>query len=178
MVLSWGSAEWRYHRCRRGPDPTMMANYLPSAGVFAFDKVDPSLALITDFPTIGDDGRSATFVWSSFYPRLPDGKSGEQWCVRHARFRRMSSVPRHSRPDRTRQRPATRWSMPSRTRTRQRSASPLRTSGTPALTRISCRAIRACTCPAARTRSLPMHSGPNLTLERNTGLQLGPDPVG
>ncbi len=41
-------------------------NLLPSAGV-AFDKVDPSLSLIKDFPTIGDDGRSATFVWSKYY---------------------------------------------------------------------------------------------------------------
>ncbi|HRE02547.1 MAG TPA: ABC transporter substrate-binding protein, partial [Ilumatobacteraceae bacterium] len=32
-----------------------------------FDSASESMALITNFPTISDDGRSATFVWDSYY---------------------------------------------------------------------------------------------------------------
>ena len=62
MVLSWARAEREFQR-RRGADSTTKAICCRRPAC-AFDKVDPSLALITDFPTIGDDGRSATFVWS------------------------------------------------------------------------------------------------------------------
>ena len=64
MVLSWAAQSGNFNTEEAQTDDE--GNLLPSTGV-AFDKVDPSLALITDFPTIGDDGRSATFVWSSFY---------------------------------------------------------------------------------------------------------------
>ena len=64
MILSWAALSGKYNdgeasrRRRRQP--------APSAGV-AFDAADPSSALITEFPVIGDDGRSATFKWSEFY---------------------------------------------------------------------------------------------------------------
>ena len=64
MVLSWGAQSNKFNDEEAQTDDE--GNLLPSAGV-AFDKIDPSLSLIKDFPTIGDDGRSATFVWSEFY---------------------------------------------------------------------------------------------------------------
>lgn len=64
IVLSWGA------QCNCFNDEEAQTddegNLLPSAGV-AFDKTDPSLTLIKDFPTISEDGKSATFVWSEFY---------------------------------------------------------------------------------------------------------------
>ena len=64
MVLSWGAQSNVFNDEEAQTDDE--GNLLPSAGV-AFDKIDPSLSLIKEFPTIGDDGRSATFVWSEFY---------------------------------------------------------------------------------------------------------------
>ncbi len=64
MVLSWGAQSNNFNDEEAQTDAD--GNLLPSAGV-SFDKTDPSLSLIKDFPTIGDDGRSATFVWSQFY---------------------------------------------------------------------------------------------------------------
>ncbi len=64
MVLSWGAQSNQFNDEEAATDDE--GNLLPSAGV-AFDKVDPSLSLIEEFPTISDDGRSATFVWSEFY---------------------------------------------------------------------------------------------------------------
>ena len=72
MVLSWGAQSGKFNDEEAQLDEE--GNLLPSAGV-AFDKVDPSLSLITEFPTIGDDGRSATFVWSRVLRRLPDRRA-------------------------------------------------------------------------------------------------------
>ncbi len=64
LVLSWGA------QCNCFNDEEAQTddegNLLPTTGV-SFDKVDPSISLIKDFPEIGDDGRSATFTWSQFY---------------------------------------------------------------------------------------------------------------
>ena len=75
MVLSWGAQSNKFNDEEAQTDDE--GNLLPSAGV-AFDKTDPSLSLITDFPTIGDDGRSATFVWSEFYVDYQTGRPGQQ----------------------------------------------------------------------------------------------------
>ncbi len=64
LVLSWGAQSNNFNDQEAKTDAD--GNLLPSAGV-SFDKIDPSLSLIKNFPTIGDDGRSATFVWSKFY---------------------------------------------------------------------------------------------------------------
>jgi peptide/nickel transport system substrate-binding protein len=64
LVLSWAAQSGNFNDEEAQLDDE--GNLLPSAGV-AFDKVDASLSLIKDYPTIGDDGRSATFVWSEYY---------------------------------------------------------------------------------------------------------------
>ena len=64
LVLSWGAQSNNFNDEEAQTDDE--GNLLPSAGV-SFDKTDPSLTLIKEFPTIGDDGRSATFVWSQYY---------------------------------------------------------------------------------------------------------------
>src|SRR6478609_261165 len=64
LVLSWAAQSGNFNDEEAKLDDE--GNLLPSTGV-AFDKVDKSLSLIKDFPVIGDDGRSATFVWSQYY---------------------------------------------------------------------------------------------------------------
>jgi peptide/nickel transport system substrate-binding protein len=64
MILSWGALSGKYNDGEAVIDDE--GNLTPGAGV-AFDAADPSSALITEFPVIGDDGRSATFKWSEFY---------------------------------------------------------------------------------------------------------------
>ncbi len=64
FILSWGAQSNNFNDEEAQQDDE--GKLLPSAGV-SFDKIDPSLSLIKDFPTIGDDGRSATFVWSEYY---------------------------------------------------------------------------------------------------------------
>ncbi len=64
MVLSWGAQSGVFNTEEAQTDDE--GNLLPSAGV-AFDKVDQSLSLITEFPEISEDGLSATFKWSEFY---------------------------------------------------------------------------------------------------------------
>ena len=64
MILSWAALSGKYNDGEAVVDDE--GNLAPSAGV-AFDAADPSSALITEFPVIGDDGRSATFKWSEFY---------------------------------------------------------------------------------------------------------------
>ena len=92
MILSWAAQSGEVQR-RGSPDRMTKANCCPVAGV-AFDKLDPSLSLITEFPTIGDDGRSATFVWSKYLLRLPDRQPGQQRDVAARWSRRMSSARR------------------------------------------------------------------------------------
>ncbi|GAA1997495.1 ABC transporter family substrate-binding protein [Nakamurella flavida] len=64
LVLSWAAQSGVFNDEEAQTDDD--GNLLPTAGV-AFDKLDPSLSLIKDFPTIEDDNRSATFVWSEYY---------------------------------------------------------------------------------------------------------------
>src|SRR6478752_320641 len=64
LILSWGARSTNFNDEEAQLDAD--GKLLPSAGV-AFDQTDVSLKLIKDFPTIGDDGRSATFVWSKYY---------------------------------------------------------------------------------------------------------------
>ena len=64
MILSWAALSGKYNDGEAVIDDE--GNLTPGAGV-AFDAADPSSALITEFPVIGDDGRSATFKWSEFY---------------------------------------------------------------------------------------------------------------
>jgi peptide/nickel transport system substrate-binding protein len=64
LVLSWAALSGKYNDGEAVIDDE--GNLTPGAGV-AFDAADPSSALITEFPVIGDDGRSATFKWSEFY---------------------------------------------------------------------------------------------------------------
>jgi len=64
LVMSWGAQSGNFNDEEAKLDDE--GNLLPSAGI-AFDKKDPSLNLIKDYPTIGDDGRSATFVWSKYF---------------------------------------------------------------------------------------------------------------
>lgn len=64
LVLSWGAQSNVFNDEEAQTDDE--GNLLPTAGV-AFDKIDPSISLIKDYPEIGDDGRSATFTWSEFY---------------------------------------------------------------------------------------------------------------
>lgn len=64
LVLSWGAQCDCFNDSEAQTDDE--GNLLPATGV-AFDKVDPSISLIKDYPEIGDDGRSATFTWSQFY---------------------------------------------------------------------------------------------------------------
>ncbi len=64
LILSWAAQSGNFNDEVAKTDEE--GNLLPAAGI-AFDKKDPSLTLIKDFPTIGDDGRSATFVWSEYF---------------------------------------------------------------------------------------------------------------
>lgn len=64
LILSWGAQCDCFNESEAQTDAD--GNLLPATGV-AFDKVDPSISLIKDYPEIGDDGRSATFTWSKFY---------------------------------------------------------------------------------------------------------------
>ena len=64
IILSWAAQSGVYNDTEAKTDAD--GNLLPSSGI-AFDKIDPSISLIKDFPVIGDDGRSATFKWSKYY---------------------------------------------------------------------------------------------------------------
>lgn len=59
LILSWGAQCDCFNDSEAQTDDE--GNLLPATGV-AFDKVDPSISLIKDYPEIGDDGRSATFT--------------------------------------------------------------------------------------------------------------------
>ncbi|MET0965235.1 MAG: ABC transporter substrate-binding protein [Nakamurella sp.] len=64
LVMAWGAQSGVFNDEEAQLDDE--GNLLPSAGV-SFDKVDPSLKLITEFPVISDDNRSATFTWSKYF---------------------------------------------------------------------------------------------------------------
>ena len=158
LVLSWGAQSGNFNDEEANvvtDDATGDSTVVAGAGV-AFDKVDTSLSLIKDFPVIGDDGRSATFIWSQYYldyQTASPANNGAAGTLLPAHV--VGSEGARHRPIR---RPPTRRSSPrSRTRTRP-SSSRSPTSGTPASTPISCRRTRACTCPAVRTRSPPTSS--------------------
>ena len=103
MILSWAAQSGFFNDEEAKVDDE--GNLLPYAGV-AFDKADPSLSLIKDFPTIGDDGRSATFVWSQYYldyqTASPANNGAAGTCIPAHVVGEEGTEDRRSRPRRTR----------------------------------------------------------------------------
>ena len=64
LLLNWAAGSGLYNTAEAEYDDD--GNLKPSAGI-AFDIANPGMALVTDFPEIGDDGHSLTITYSKFY---------------------------------------------------------------------------------------------------------------
>ena len=64
LLLTWAAESGLYNTSEAQYDDN--GNLLPSKGV-AFDSSSPGLALVTSFPTIGDNNQSLTIKYSKFF---------------------------------------------------------------------------------------------------------------